>query len=245
MQSSCSIICRRIRPEIAEEQEMQDLHSSIRSAFANHHSHVGLLSGVAGIALLAWSIPTAVNARSESDAATAARSSYTAKKLKTYRFPYGANKPFLPSNMETDNGELLDPKSFPTAEYCGHCHQAAHEQWRQSAHSNSNRPPWYQRNTDLLTAEKGITATRHCEGCHNPIALAAGDLTDGVPRRHSYDQDGITCSVCHSIQSVDTRGTGSFVLGAPAVLVDENGKPILRPVSDAEIVTHLDRHSAG
>jgi tetratricopeptide (TPR) repeat protein len=32
-------------------------------------------------------------------------------------------------------------------------------------------------------------------------------------------------------------------MGIPAVLVDENGAPITRPVSDAEILAHLDRHS--
>jgi hypothetical protein len=32
-------------------------------------------------------------------------------------------------------------------------------------------------------------------------------------------------------------------MGIPAVLVDEKGKPITRPVSDAEILAHLDRHS--
>ncbi len=32
-------------------------------------------------------------------------------------------------------------------------------------------------------------------------------------------------------------------MGVPAVLVDENGNPITRPVSDAEILAHLDRHS--
>jgi hypothetical protein len=31
-------------------------------------------------------------------------------------------------------------------------------------------------------------------------------------------------------------------MGVPAVLVDEDGKPILRKVSDGEILTHLDRH---
>ena len=49
--------------------------------------------------------------------------------------------------------------------------------------------------------------------------------------------------MCHSIQKVDTRGTGSYVMGVPAVLVDESGQPITRPVSDAEVLAHLDRHS--
>ena len=198
------------------------------------------VAGVLGLGLLAWSVPSAVMAGT----GATERSAYNAKKAKTYHYPYAAGKPFLPSNMQTDTGEFLDPKSFPTAEYCGHCHQAAHTQWRQSAHSNANRPIWYQRNIDLLVADRGIVATRHCEGCHNPIALAAGDLTDGAPRRHGYDNDGITCSVCHSIRSGDTRGTGSYVLGTPAVLVDSDGQPITHPVTDAEILAHLDRHSA-
>ena len=48
--------------------------------------------------------------------------------------------------------------------------------------------------------------------------------------------------VCHSIRAVSTRGTGSFTMGIPAVLVDANGNPIRRRVSDANILGHLDRH---
>ena len=185
----------------------------------------------------------AVHASSDSDAAEAARHAYNEKIAAGYNHRFGATEHFLPSNATTDNGEFIDPKSFATAKYCGHCHQEAHTQWRESAHSNSNRPIWYLRNVNLLTAEKGVEYTRHCEGCHDPIALFAGVLTQGGPGKRPYDQDGITCMVCHSIQKVDTRGTGSYVMGTPAVLVDDEGKPITRPVSDAEILSHLDRHS--
>ncbi|HTV08455.1 MAG TPA: tetratricopeptide repeat protein [Candidatus Aquilonibacter sp.] len=185
----------------------------------------------------------AVRASSESDAAEAARKAYSEKTLATYNSRFSPHDHFLPSNATTDNGEFIDPKSFPTAKYCGHCHEEAHTEWRESAHSNSNRPPWYLRNTSLLKAEKGVEYTRHCEGCHDPIALVSGALTENGPGRKWYDDEGVTCSVCHSIQKVSTRGTGSYVIGVPAVLVDEDGKPITRPVSDAEILAHLDRHS--
>src|SRR5580698_4727979 len=185
----------------------------------------------------------AVQATSESDAADAARGAYNQKTLATYNNRFGAGHPFLPSNATTDTGELIDAKSFPTAKYCAHCHEEAHTEWRQSAHSNSNRPTWYLRNTALLKAEKGVEYTRHCEGCHDPIALTSGALTPNGPGRKWYDDEGVTCSVCHSIQKVDTRGTGSYVMGVPAVLVDEDGKPITRKVSDGEILAHLDRHS--
>jgi tetratricopeptide (TPR) repeat protein len=185
----------------------------------------------------------AVRAGTEAEAADAARKAYSEKTLATYNSRFGAAAHFLPSYATTDNGEFLDPKSFPTAKYCAHCHEEAHTEWRESAHSNSNRPPWYLRNVSLLKAEKGVEYTRHCEGCHDPIALLSGSLTENGPGRKWYDDEGVTCSVCHSIQRVDTRGTGSYVMGVPAVLVDEDGKPITRPVSDAEILAHLDRHS--
>jgi len=92
-------------------------------------------------------------------------------------------------------------------------------------------------------SSKGVEYSRHCEGCHNPIALVTGTITKGVEQKRSSDEDGVTCAVCHSIRQGDTRGTGSYLLSQPAVLVDEAGKPIYEKVSDGEILAHLDRHS--
>jgi tetratricopeptide (TPR) repeat protein len=195
-------------------------------------------------AAAALSICFSLGAHAQTNSTPESRMAYNQKIAKDYTYRYGADHPFLPSNMTSDTGQFIDPKSFATAQYCGHCHQEAHAEWRQSAHSNSNRAPWYLRNVNLLNAEKGISFSRHCEGCHDPIAVVAGAITEGAPRKRPYDQDGVTCMVCHSIQSVTTRGTGSFVLAEPAVMVDEQGKPIHGPVSDQEILAHLDRHSA-
>ncbi len=95
----------------------------------------------------------------------------------------------------------------------------------------------------MLIDEKGVQFSRHCEGCHNPVALLSGDLSQGMPKKRPFEDEGLTCSTCHSIISTDTTGTGSYVMGTPAVLVDESGAPITGPVSDAEILAHLDRHS--
>jgi lipoprotein NlpI len=187
--------------------------------------------------------PRAVRAGSEADEAAAASHVYNEKVAAKYNYRYGKEFPFLPSNATTDQGQFIDPKLFPTAEYCGHCHKESHKQWRESAHSNANRVPYYLKNVALLNDSKGIEYSRHCEGCHDPIALVSGALTQAGPKKRPYDQDGVTCTVCHSIQKVDTRGTGSYVMGVPAVLVDEEGNPITRTVSDGEILAHLDRHS--
>ena len=184
-----------------------------------------------------------MKASSEADAAAAARLAYNEKIAASYNYRFGKTLPFVPSNATTDGGEFMDPKLFLTAAYCGHCHQESHRQWRESAHSNANRVPYYLKNVALLNDSKGVEYSRHCEGCHDPIALLSGALTGVSPKRRPYDQDGVTCTVCHSIEKIDTRGTGSYVMGTPAVLVDEDGNPITRQVSDAEILAHLDRHS--
>ena len=198
-----------------------------------------LLALACACAFMAWRLRPA---HAQEDPA-AARTVYSQSVAENYRLPFAADQPFLPSNATTDTGQFIDPKNFLSANYCGHCHQQAYAEWRQTVHANSFRNPWYVKNVNLLISARGIEYTRHCEGCHNPIALTSGALTAGSPINRSFDADGITCAVCHSIQKVDTRGTGSYVLAQPAVLVDAEDKPIYGEVPDKEILAHLDRHS--
>jgi Flp pilus assembly protein TadD len=174
----------------------------------------------------------------------AERKEYTAKVNENYDYRFGKDKPFLPSNATTEDGQFIQPGAFPSADYCGHCHEEAFHQWRESLHSNSFREPFYLKNVELLNNTQGIQASRHCEGCHNPTALLSGALTkDSIVKNRDFDNDGITCSVCHSIQKLQpTYGLGSYVMGTPAVMVDESGKPIPGEVPYKEILAHTDRH---
>lgn len=137
------------------------------------------------------------------------------------------------------------PGAFPTAAYCGHCHEAAYQQWQQSLHRNSFRAPFYTKNVNVLSDTKGVDFSRHCEGCHNPIALFSGAVTQNSHVDRGFDEDGLTCSVCHSIEKIQSApyGTGSYVMGVPAVMVDVKGSPIPGIVSDGEILAHPERHS--
>jgi Tfp pilus assembly protein PilF len=198
---------------------------------------VGLLSCVTLFGSLAFAIVASHNFSEE-------RRQYSDQTRKTYNFRFGQDSPFLPSNAQTEGGEFIQPGAFPTAQYCGHCHAGAYEQWRQSLHSNSFREPFYRKNVDLLSNTKGIEFSRHCEACHNPIALVSGAVTQNSPVVRKFDDDGLTCSTCHSIQKLSAPiGTGSYVMGVPAVMVDEKGNPIPGEVSDKEILAHPDRHS--
>ena len=151
---------------------------------------------------------------SQADEAAAARQAYNEKVEKKYNDRFGRENPFLPSNATTDTGEFLDPKSFPTAEYCGHCHQEAHQQWRQSAHSNANRVPWYLKNVESAECRRRALSFRGtARAATIRLRWSSGALTQGAPKKRPYDQDGVTCTVCHSIQKVDPRGHGQLCDG--------------------------------
>ena len=170
---------------------------------------------------------------------------YDEQVKKDYNTRFGANSLFLPSQAESESGGFIQPGAFPTAEYCGRCHQDAHKQWRESAHANSFREPFYIKNVNLLIDGKGIEFSRHCEGCHNPIALFSGALTQGSKVvRTAIDNDGVTCSVCHSIIKIqNTSGTGSYIMGTPAVMVKPDGTRIPGQVSPDEILANPELHS--
>ncbi|MFZ0270298.1 MAG: tetratricopeptide repeat protein [Acidobacteriaceae bacterium] len=176
--------------------------------------------------------------------ARAARAAYADKIRDGYNFPFGKDNIAAPGNALTVNNTFLPSGAFPDAAYCGHCHQEAYHEWRQALHSNSFRTPFYRASVNILIRTKGIAFARHCDSCHNPVAVLAGALNPGSDLDRSFDRDGITCMTCHSIQSTQSKlGNGSFVMGVPAVMVDAQGNRVPGMVPDSEILAHLDRHS--
>lgn len=158
-----------------------------------------------------------------------------------YAMPYGKN-PFAPSNAKTTTNQLISQAEFIPAARCASCHEATHAEWSESAHRNAFREPFYQANVKQLIDERSIEVTRHCESCHNPVALFSGALTKNAKMERPFDDEGISCSVCHSIQSTTTEGIGSYTIAPPALLVREDGTRI-REASDAEIMDDLPAHS--
>lgn len=181
------------------------------------------------------------------------RKDYADKISKTYSYPFttspdyanaDATKISAPGNAAVQGNTFIEPGAFPTAEYCQHCHQEAYHEWRQSLHANAFRTPFYRTSVNILMRTKGIEFARHCDSCHNPIGVLSGSLNPGAQGDRAFDRNGLTCMVCHSIQKIGSlTGNGSFVLGVPAVMVDEDGNRIPGEVPDAEIMAHPDRHS--
>jgi tetratricopeptide (TPR) repeat protein len=169
---------------------------------------------------------------------------YADKIRARYNFHFGPDKISTPGNLVGEGGDFIQPDTFLSASYCGRCHQEAYSQWRQALHSNSFRTPFYRTSVNILLRTKGIEFTRHCDSCHNPIGVLSGALTQDSQVDRSFDEDGLTCTTCHSIQKLQsTNGNGGFVLGVSSAMVDENGNRIPGMVSDDEIKNHPDRHS--
>jgi len=132
----------------------------------------------------------------------AVRKAYSDNVSKTYNYRFGKDKPSLPGRAAAEGDGFLEPGAFPNAKYCAHCHQEAYSQWRQALHSNAFRTPFYRTSVNILINTKGIEFARHCDSCHNPVAVLGGGLTQDSQVDHVFDQDGLTCMTCHSIQSV-------------------------------------------
>ncbi len=191
--------------------------------------------------MLVYALHGSVASGQEQDAA---RRQYSEKIASGYNYRFGKELPFAPGNPEVQGGGFIQPGAFPDATYCAHCHQEAYRQWRQALHSNSFREPFYRTSVNLLNNTKGIEFSRHCDSCHNPIGVLSGALTENSQVDRKFDDNGVTCMVCHSIQGLkSTSGNGGYIMGVPSVMVDENGNRIPGEVPYDEILKHADRHS--
>lgn len=92
--------------------------------------------------------------------------------------------------------------TLKSAEYCGGCHRAIEEGWKQSVHSQAMESRLFQDALQMAAADFGQGARKVCLGCHSPTLKVTGDwqLKDKV------SWEGITCEYCHSMRSVTMVG---------------------------------------
>jgi len=146
-----------------------------------------------------------------------------------YQLPYGDN-PFAPSLATTAAGGALVAQPLGNSERCGdaNCHTEIVEEWLPSAHRYAAMSPFFQGVQGAMAANNGPESTRYCGGCHDPIALFSG-----LKNLYSEDlsgigeQQGVSCVVCHSIESTDVRGNANYVLAAqPRYLHELSEQPL-------------------
>jgi len=173
-------------------------------------------------------------------------SSASGDSSKIHPIPSPPKELFSPSNARTDSGKLIQVEQFFSAKRCAGCHQDTHAAWSESLHRNAAREPFYRESADILLRTRGIEFTRHCESCHTPIALFSGALSKDRPRQQApftpLDEEGVTCTVCHSIVEARLNGTGSFTIRQPALLAKEDGTPIFGNFTDEQILADIPGH---
>lgn len=120
---------------------------------------------------------------------------------------------FFPSQAQTSTGTFLDARRIGRSEKCGKCHQQITEEWRASMHGRSASDPFFQKNLQSLAKTKGIEAARYCGGCHIPIALLSGELSEGgALDQGMHINEGVSCMGCHGIsKAVSLEGVGSYL----------------------------------
>ncbi|MCC7202338.1 MAG: hypothetical protein IT393_06745 [Nitrospirae bacterium] len=147
------------------------------------------------------------------------------------------DNPFYPSESMTSTGGIIDARIMGNSKSCGvaGCHTDIYRQWYSSAHRWSSTDVFYRATEKLMVKKEGMIATRYCGGCHDPIALFAGDQNPGKSLDTPYSEEGISCIVCHSItQITHMRGSGSYLFTPPSRYIYE-GKDGYLP----ELVSNL------
>ncbi len=151
-------------------------------------------------------------------------------------------KKFSPSNSKTESGDYIPTKDFMPASRCVECHKESHAEWSESLHRNSGREPFYKASVDLLEKSRGVEFIQHCESCHAPVSLFSGALVTGSKETRAMDEEGITCSVCHSITDAEPTGTSSYTIRQPYLLLDENGKGTGGEAKNEDIIKNITDH---
>ncbi|MEM6691118.1 MAG: multiheme c-type cytochrome [Planctomycetota bacterium] len=145
-------------------------------------------------------------------------------KLSDGRVPENGDQYFRPSLAKTATGEFIDERTLNNDEYCLRCHEDIYNSAIHSAHklSSFNNPAYRAsvRETRLVAKQRSgdVQASRWCAGCHDPVVFFSGKFDDPEydDVADSTAHAGITCSVCHSIQSIDShRGNADYTIDEP------------------------------
>ena len=89
---------------------------------------------------------------------------------------------------------------------CRACHSDIFELWKHSLHGQSYSDPPFQAAYMKLMLDAGRDSTRMCLRCHAPSAYLAHDSDPNS----NLAAEGISCSFCHSVSSVNEGNPDSY-----------------------------------
>lgn len=164
-----------------------------------------------------------------------------------YQLPYGEH-PFRPSQTETVHGGFVSKAESGQSEDCANCHEDIYLQWQSSVHRQAASDPAYVTNINLLVDNKDIAAARYCEGCHAPVALLTGELSEGGEHGgiagSMGNREGVSCRSCHGVYDMaHLKGVASYRYRPATPYLFENAEnPVLRAVNHLLVRIDPEQH---
>lgn len=152
---------------------------------------------------------------------------------------------FAPSYARTASGGMIEPQVLARSESCGTsgCHSQILAEWQPSAHRFSAMNPPFQAVQKMFLEDRSAAQTRYCAGCHDPISLFAGAKSaEAADLSAPGFQEGTSCVACHSIEAVDRRGNGDYVLTAPVPYLWEDQSGLRRWLAEFLIRSYPRKH---
>ena len=151
--------------------------------------------------------------------------------LASARLPRGTGDHF-PSLVAIDRstprmpGDNTDGEMLSDVDSCATCHADAAAHWSASPHSFASfGNPIYRTNVELMRHDLGNVTSQHCGGCHDMPLMVDGMMTSNapVPAEDLRSHSGVTCRLCHGIQSTTKDGNGSYVWNRAPIEAPEMG----------------------
>ncbi len=155
----------------------------------------------------------------------------------------GAMSPSFVKIQNETKGELTTGEMLADVDSCSTCHPDVAAQWSSSAHSFASfGNPIYRFDIELLRNDIGKEPSRHCGGCHDMPLMVDGLMTADAPippndlRSHS----GVTCRLCHGVQTTTHDGNGSYVWNAAPIDAPVLGDAASIAKHKQQVTTKLD-----
>jgi Flp pilus assembly protein TadD len=177
-----------------------------------------LLLVILVVLALACSAPATGTSGSTAPAVTLA---VTTTPIPTALLP-ALSPPLAPA--QTELAGALTGDTITETESCAGCHADAAEQWRSSVHAVSSfNDPVYRVAVDRFRTEVGRDSSRFCAGCHDVALLVDGAMSRDVAPTDPRGHGGVTCRVCHGVESTRPDGNGSYVLASSPIPIPRDG----------------------
>lgn len=93
---------------------------------------------------------------------------------------------------------------LPRAGTCGSCHVENFNDWHASDHAQSIASERFRKNLRRYLLREDTENGEFCFRCHAPAVLITGDVFAATKMvlRGNHSMEGVTCVVCHSVESI-------------------------------------------